>query len=831
MLKLINVVKTYHSKSGDSCTALNKVNITFAEKGVTFILGKSGSGKSTLLNVVGGIDTIDSGDILIKNKSSKDFTPSEYDSYRNTYLGFIFQDFNILEKLTVEENISLALKLQGCVKEEIASKTQEIIDKVELTGYEKRGSNELSGGQIQRVAIARALIKDPEVIMADEPTGNLDSNTGKQIMGLLQELAKDKLVVIVSHDRDFANKYADRIIELKDGQVLKDYEVSRNRRVEKQKRIRFKQQETNIMKEDNDFKLKKSNIPFKYVWRTALNSLSSKSIRLIITLFLFISAITVFSASTLVSDYDISRSLVMSMEENEIDDILIRKCYDTSVDYSVLYDIGECDFNGFSAENSLEIQELAESLGLKTFNLLNETMIFDNIYNKTTSSSDLFAAERIYGFLEMREDMSPVLVDGRMPVEMDEVLATEYLLEYLLFEYDITSTSELYEKDIYIGTRIVNITGIIDTDHEKYEYLRDVEGANLTEEELELIPSQYEEFELNVRRYYSRLLTLPGFQEATHMENLNVNLRDMEGFYYGNIDLYVDLDGETNFSYPQEEVGELVSNEVYLSLDMFLSRVALFDSEVTITQSKEEIKASPGVLDQFIGQTYSVKFEQDNILYEKEIYIKGFYDVTCEDDEKYTSLISTTMLNDLQRARYDGLYVEISEDVQNNVEFIKTINEDGFVQLSSFSSDLYLVKEITDDTHTVLTFATIALAVFAGVIIYVFISNSIQRKQKDIGILRSIGASSFDVSSIFLLESSIIGAISIVISTTLVYLLIVIVNDQAVTMYKNNLVVFAMSTKLFLKLGLFALGMTVLSTIVPIARLLIMKPIDVVRKR
>ena len=223
MLSVKNLTKSYQttkSKTKDRFLALKGISIDFPETGFVFLLGKSGSGKSTLLNCIGGLDSFDSGEIIIKGKSSKDFTQSDFDSYRNTFIGFIFQEYNILENFTVAKNLALAIELQGkkAEKEEV----EKLLNQVDMLDYAKRKPNQLSGGQKQRVAIARALIKNPEIIMADEPTGALDSNTGKQVMDTLKELSKTKLVIVVSHDRDFAEKYGDRIIELKDGNIISD---------------------------------------------------------------------------------------------------------------------------------------------------------------------------------------------------------------------------------------------------------------------------------------------------------------------------------------------------------------------------------------------------------------------------------------------------------------------------------------------------------------------------------------------------------------------------------------------------------------------------------
>lgn len=220
MLKVKNLVKIYKPKKGQAVTALNDVTVDFSDVGLVFLLGKSGSGKSTLLNLLGGLDTYTSGDIVIRGKSTKDFKQSNFDSYRNTFIGFIFQEFNILEEFSVGKNIGLALELQHKLGDRKA--VENLLTQVDLEGYYDRKPNELSGGQKQRVAIARALIKNPEIVMADEPTGALDSNTGKQVFDTLKKLAKYKLVIVVSHDRENAEIYGDRIIELADGKIISD---------------------------------------------------------------------------------------------------------------------------------------------------------------------------------------------------------------------------------------------------------------------------------------------------------------------------------------------------------------------------------------------------------------------------------------------------------------------------------------------------------------------------------------------------------------------------------------------------------------------------------
>ena len=220
MLELRHLTKIYKTAGGAETRAIDGVSLSFESTGLVFLLGKSGSGKSTLLNLAGGLDAPTEGEVLVMGRSSKVFSGRDFDSYRNTYVGFVFQEYNVLNEFNVEENVALALELQGRPRDR--KRVLEILEEVDLAPYAKRRPGTLSGGQKQRVAIARALVKDPQIIMADEPSGALDSATGKQVFETLKKLSRRRLVLVVSHDREFAEIYGDRIIELKDGKVLSD---------------------------------------------------------------------------------------------------------------------------------------------------------------------------------------------------------------------------------------------------------------------------------------------------------------------------------------------------------------------------------------------------------------------------------------------------------------------------------------------------------------------------------------------------------------------------------------------------------------------------------
>ena len=217
MIKIENLVKVYKTKGKRKSTALKGVSFTLPNNGMVFITGKSGSGKSTLLNLIGGLDDITSGDIVIDGNRLSKFSMKEFANYRSTYISFIFQDYHILESFTVKENIELSADISN-----VDCDVKKCLEFVGLEGFENRFPNELSGGQQQRVAIARALAKDPKIILADEPTGNLDKQTTKQVLDILKEMSKERLVIIVSHNLDDAQDYADRIVSLDNGYLVVD---------------------------------------------------------------------------------------------------------------------------------------------------------------------------------------------------------------------------------------------------------------------------------------------------------------------------------------------------------------------------------------------------------------------------------------------------------------------------------------------------------------------------------------------------------------------------------------------------------------------------------
>lgn len=221
MLTIRNITKNYGSGQ-ETTKALKGVNLDFSENGLTAVLGPSGCGKTTLLNIIGGLDKYTDGDLLIDGKTTKEFKDSDWDAYRNAKIGFVFQSYNLIPHLSILENVAMALSLSGVSAKERREKSKEALAAVGLSEHLEKKPNQLSGGQMQRVAIARALVNNPSIILADEPTGALDSATSVQVMEILKEVSTTRLVIMVTHNRELADKYSDRIIEMRDGLVISD---------------------------------------------------------------------------------------------------------------------------------------------------------------------------------------------------------------------------------------------------------------------------------------------------------------------------------------------------------------------------------------------------------------------------------------------------------------------------------------------------------------------------------------------------------------------------------------------------------------------------------
>ncbi|MBS6563210.1 MAG: ABC transporter ATP-binding protein/permease [Staphylococcus sp.] len=544
MIEVKNLFKKYTVKNGIEVKALDDVSLKIDKVGMVFLLGKSGAGKSTLLNVLGGLDRVDSGEIIINGKSSKDFSQSDFDSYRNTYLGFIFQEYNILNEFSIAENIALAIELQG--RKPTNEEIDNILNQVDLAGLAKRKPNELSGGQKQRVAIARALIKNPQIIMADEPTGALDSKTGKQIFDTLKALSHDKLVLIVSHDREFAEQYADRIIELKDGKVISDVEKTiiqtqnqeginiidnkiikidkdyilkdedflkikdyiktaksdviisvDNQNNEKIKTIMNLSDEglckfidTNqdkIVIQDENYKTIKSKLGFKKAFKMGASSLKIKKFRLTLTIFLSFLAFMMFGLANTMSSYDNIKTTVNSIVDSNIEYATFKK--------QKVFSYGEGN-NDFYLENSLINEE--DVLKISNDMKLNFTKVYGAFQKYEMPSLNYVDFKNI--FLEQMSNFNGFTtidmnfinqydfdLNGSLPEKDDEIAITK-LVEDVIKEYGIRDYNGVEQENLDSALHLeisifglkMKIVGVIDTKADISEY-QDLKGDSIAD--------------------------------------------------------------------------------------------------------------------------------------------------------------------------------------------------------------------------------------------------------------------------------------------------------------------------------------------------------------
>ncbi|MBE7067864.1 MAG: ABC transporter ATP-binding protein/permease [Clostridiales bacterium] len=682
MLEVSHLSKIYKTKGGEDVYALNDVSVRFPEKGMVFLLGKSGSGKSTLLNVCGGLDNPTSGEIIVKGRSSKNFSQSDFDSYRNTFIGFIFQEYNILNEFTVEDNIALALELQGKPKNKIA--IAELLEQVDLTGYAKRKPNTLSGGQKQRIAIARALIKTPEIIMADEPTGALDSNTGKQVFDTLKKLSKDKLVIVVSHDREFAEQYGDRIIELKDGKILSD--VSKTHEAQKtisdnvtvvgdtlciknganlsdlefseikaflkntdkdviiaggekdvknfkevsritqdgQKEVFRDTDEKTLDKKSyssEESKFIRSKLPMRHAVKIGVSGLKTKPFRLFFTILLCTVAFVLFGLLSTMTFYESTATLKKTLTDSSLNTIRLAKQYQTHVKnyYSGTLDHEYENYNEAKFTEE-EIAYYASVYGETTFGAIQRQESF----SVQTPSQYYKSSIYYFAYLPQSHALRQQII-GNYPAQKDEIVISSYTASVIKECKLLNSNKTIETINDVIGEKITlhntdyKIVGILQTQDLPSKFDPIKEGTN-------------ESFSLN---YTFEQELQNGFYQLAlvSQEQLNVLLSQSSYHYYGSsvfeyktlsVGRYIPENNE--YEYSENQNGAYASYAKKTSGKTYMfdgSKTAPTGSEVIVTQ-----RALTQLLYQSIEEDYEEVYaiyqaNASNAHYEQRLYDLG----------------------------------------------------------------------------------------------------------------------------------------------------------------------------------------------------------------
>ncbi len=460
MLELRNVFKTYHTKE-IHVEALKNISITFMNHGFYFLLGKSGCGKSTFLNLIAGLDNVTSGEILLDGEDITKFNSYDLNRYRNFNVGFVFQEFNLIPNLNVKDNIALSLKMQGLkvTEEEILG----ILKKVEMSEFLYRKINELSGGQKQRIAIARALIKNPKIIVADEPTGALDSETSTQIFSLLKKLSQTHLVIVVSHNENYAKEFADEIIYLKDGCI------------DRQECFHPIESSLCLAKETS----KKSNLPFLTSLQIGFSNLKINLIRLCILVFLSVISFVCLGVSITAFQYDkdefISNTIAESGYLDPLTIISIYKKSESSWQQTTISPTFIQNLNDYLEGTYLGVYK---GVGRSDSNF-KESIQID--YSGTYDALSLFSMSGIAVINQSIISSFGFNINGQVPTKSNEILITKYFYEtFVKYGYSYKNNQVdgnlLQEQDIigkiieipkYRNSNIMveyKICGIMDTE-------------------------------------------------------------------------------------------------------------------------------------------------------------------------------------------------------------------------------------------------------------------------------------------------------------------------------------------------------------------------------
>jgi putative ABC transport system permease protein len=831
MLKLKNIFKDY--KAGETnVAALKEINIEFRKNEFVSILGPSGCGKTTLLNIIGGLDRYTSGDLSINGKSTKEFKDSDWDTYRNHSIGFVFQNYNLIPHQTVLSNVELAMTLSGVSKSERRKRAIEALTKVGLADQIKKKPNQMSGGQMQRVAIARALVNNPDILLADEPTGALDSETSVQIMEILKEIAKDKLIIMVTHNPDLAKEYSTRIIRLFDGKIVDDnnpYEVAKfstKSPVMDKKALRAEKKAN-----------KKPSMSIFTALSLSLNNLMTKKTRTFMTAFAgsigIIGIALILSLSNGIQVYidkvqeDTLSSYPITIESETVDltslmnsmsdvtdgktDHELDKVYSNTIMMdmmnTMLAEIQTNNLEEFKKYVENDENEIAKHISAIQYgyNLdlnvytpdtkngitqINPSTLFDEFYGGTQTSfnspvSSMYSSrlkvwEEMLGNQELLDSQYDV-VSGKWPSSYDEVVL-------------------IVDENNEISDMVMYSLGLKDP-----KELEKIMEAAMKGETFESKDVSYTYDEILAKTYK---LVLPGdcyqYEEATNTWNDRKEDEDyMKTVVNNGVDLKI-----VGIVRPKEDaLSTAMNGAIGYTSDLTKYVVNTVNESTIVKQQLEhpDIDVFTGVPFDAGDQDTEVTMDDVNAYIatldeEKQTQMTGYLSTMSEEeiitmfqeqlapkttDATYEGNLEALGVVDLDKPDTINLYASNFDEkdaISNNIEeYNKQMTDAGKEENAINYTDLVGLMMSSVSTiinvisYVLIAFVAISLVVSSimiGIITYI----SVLERTKEIGILRSIGASKKDISRVFNAETLIVGFVSGGLGIIITLLLIIPIN-------------------------------------------------------
>ena len=711
MLELKKINKSY--QTGDFVQqALKNVSIEFKKNEFVAILGPSGSGKTTLLNIIGGLDRYDTGDLIINQKSTKDFKDRDWDAYRNNCIGFVFQSYNLIGHIDILQNVEMGMTLSGVSSKERKKRAIEVLTRVGLKDHLHKKPNQLSGGQMQRVAIARALANDPDIILADEPTGALDSKTSVQIMNLIQEIAKDKLVIMVTHNPELAHEYASRVIEMKDGEVVSDSRKGTSK------------------KEDTEpYTIRKTSMSFLTALHLSLNNIRTKKGRTLLTAFAssigiigialilslsngFDRQIGIFEQNTLSSlPIVVSRQSVDLTEEtmNQLqDDMSSSEADYPDIDYVIPT---ETMMDEYTHENKITeeyvnyVEKLnpdsvagisyTYALGLNLLQKVDDKVVLLNSQDLGIQSMPHTLSDDATGYMDLHYDV----LAGKFAEEKDEIVL-------------VVDSKNQVSKDI------LEALGITSEDNISFDTI-----LNST------IKLAYnDDYYVNYGNYY-------------------IPSNDLESVYNSENNLTLKVVGIIRL---KSDFPSYVASFGIMYMNDLLEDVILHNSTSKVVEAQK--KANYNVLS---GEMIDTSTEEGKETKEELLAYLG------DHSTPYAIFIYP---NDFETKDEVTAYLDQYNDGLEEEDRIVYIDQANL--MSSLSSSI-----MDAITIVLIAFSSISLivsSIMIGIIMYI----SVLERTKEIGILRSLGARKKDISRVFNAETFIIGITSGLIGIFIAWLLL-----------------------------------------------------------